>query len=81
MIYRLDLAYPHLLIACEYDGAEDHTADEDTDEDETRLANLSERFGWRIVVSRKADILGSDPRFEIEVGKLLGREPNLPRLW
>ncbi len=80
-LYRLDLAYPHVLIACEYDGAEDHTADEDRASDESRRKMLHERFGWRFVVSRKADVLGSDPWFEIEVGGMLGREPVLPRLW
>ncbi len=80
-LYRLDLSYPHLLIACEYDGAEDHTADEDRDADEARRGSMNKRFGWRFVVCRKGDVLGSDPWFEIEVGHLLGREPILPRLW
>lgn len=80
-LYRLDLAYPHLLIACEYDGMEDHTSDEDRSADAARRENMHERFGWRFVVCRKGDVLGSDPWFEIEVGKLLDREPILPRLW
>lgn len=80
-VYRLDLAYPHLLVACEYDGAEDHTAEEDSDADEGRRESMRERWGWRFVVCRKADVLSSDPWFEIEVGRLLGREPVLPRRW
>ena len=80
-LYRLDLAYPHLLIACEYDGREDHSAEEDRAADESRLEKLRERYGWRFVICRKEDVLGSDPWFEIEVGALLGREPALPRLW
>jgi len=80
-LYRLDLAYPHLLIACEYDGAEDHTADVDRAADAERRASMHQRWGWRFVVGHKVDILGSDPWFEIEVGKLLGREPVLPRRW
>ncbi len=80
-LFRLDLAYGHLLIACEYDGAEDHTADEDTDADDQRREAMRQRWGWRFVVGRKGDVMGSDPWIELEVGKLLGKEPLLPRQW
>ena len=80
-LYRLDLAYPHLLIACEYDGREDHTAAEDISADDSRRADLKSRWGWRLVVCQQPDIFGSDPWFEVEVGKLLDRDPILPRLW
>ncbi len=79
--YRLDLAYPHLLLGFEYDGAEDHSADSDRAADEARRAWLREVKGWRLVVSRKADVFGTDPWLELEVGRFLGREPVLPRLW
>ncbi|CAN5848846.1 hypothetical protein BH20ACT6_BH20ACT6_19810 [soil metagenome] len=79
--YRLDSAYPHLLIGCEYDGAEDHTEEGDRLRDEGRRGWLRDVQGWRLVVCRKADIFGADPWFEIEVGRLLDREPVLPRRW
>lgn len=79
--YRIDLAYPHLLVGCEYDGAEDHSDSIDVIADEARRRWLRDVKGWRFVVSRKADIFGNDPRLELEVGQLLGREPVLPRKW
>lgn len=80
-LFRLDLAYPHLLIACEYDGAQDHTSVEDTAADQRRRDQMRQRWGWRFAVGRKSDILGTDPWIEIEVGRMLGREPLLPRRW
>lgn len=79
--YRLDLAYPHLLIGCEYDGAEDHSDPADVLGDANRRSWLRDVRGWRLVISRKEGVLGTDPQLELEVGRLLGREPVLPRRW
>lgn len=77
----LDLAYPELLIGMEYDGAEHHSTEEDRLHDLRRRTELATIWGWRFVVSRKADILGDDPAFEHRLGELLGVTPRVPRLW
>lgn len=77
----LDLAYPELLIGIEYDGAEHHSTDADRRHDRNRRTELETIWGWRFVVSRKADILGDDPMFEHQLGELLGTAPRMPRLW
>lgn len=60
VIYRLDLAYPELKLAIEYDGAEFHTSVEDRARDERRRAHLR-RLGWTIVVLTAADVYGAVP--------------------
>jgi hypothetical protein len=42
---------------------------------------LRDTLGWRMIVNRKDDILGTDDSFEREVGAYLGLVPQLPRLW
>lgn len=68
----LDLAYPELLVAIEYDGREFHTSHFNLEHDATRRDYLRERYGWRFVVARRDDIFGNDPSFEQEVGGLIG---------
>lgn len=75
----LDLAYPELLIAMEYDGREFHTAERDSEYDDERR-RLIRALGYRIVVAYYADIFGTDARFEQEIGQYLGTPP-LPRRW
>lgn len=53
-LFRLDLAYPHLRIAVEYDGREFHEGDERCDHDEARRAWL-EKQGWTVIVVTKDD--------------------------
>ncbi|MFN8193183.1 MAG: type IV toxin-antitoxin system AbiEi family antitoxin domain-containing protein [Nocardioidaceae bacterium] len=53
---RLDLSYPHLKIAIEYDGEEFHGA-EHREHDEARRAALA-RAGWFVIVVRKKDLSG-----------------------
>jgi len=55
---RLDLAYEHLRIAIEYDGAEFHTSDEDRAADRRRREAL-EREGWIVIVVTKDDFTGA----------------------
>jgi len=52
-IYRLDLAWPRLRIALEYDGVEAHAGQEA--HDAARRADL-ERRGWIVVVVTKEDL-------------------------
>lgn len=56
--YRLDLAYPHLKIAVEYDGTQWHDGPEQRERDQVRRAALT-RAGWVVVVVRKDDIAGA----------------------
>lgn len=76
-----DLAYPELLIASEYDGREFHTTDHDREHDRTRRAYFEHRFGWRFSIGTRESIFGADPSFEVELGRMYGREPLLPRSW
>jgi hypothetical protein len=57
LIYRLDLAWPQLRIALEYDGYEAHEGREA--EDAERDARLAAR-GWVVIRARGGDI--TDPR-------------------
>lgn len=75
----LDLAYPQLLIAMEYDGREFHTADQDGEYDDERR-RLIRSLGFRIIVAFYADIFGTNTSFERELGQYLGMAP-FPRRW
>lgn len=55
-LYRLDLSWPELRIALEYDGYEAHVDREV--EDRVRVADLEAR-GWIVVRVRKADLVNS----------------------
>lgn len=56
--YRLDLAYPHLRIAIEYDGHEHHSSVADREADRHRREALR-RAGWLVIVVRKEDLSGA----------------------
>lgn len=62
VIYRLDLAYPELMLAIEYDGREFHTSDSDRAHDAARRARLRS-MGWRILVLTAEDVYGD--RFDL----------------
>ena len=79
--YRLDLAYPEILVGVEYDGREFHTSDDDREHDRRRRQLLTETLGWRWVIGRREDIFGIDTTFEESLGQLLGVPPLLPRRW
>ena len=53
-LFRLDLAYPHLKIAVEYDGREFHEGKDNEDADEERRTWLR-RHGWTVIVVTKDD--------------------------
>ena len=58
MLYRLDLAWPQLRIALEYDWHAAHAGR--AAEDEARRADLRAR-GWIVVVVRKEDLRAFTP--------------------
>jgi hypothetical protein len=80
VIARLDLAYPEIKLAMEYDGAAYHSHEDDRVHDAGRRDLLRDAYGWRIEPARKEDILGTDPAYEQRIGKLLDIEPR-PRFW
>lgn len=55
--FRLDLAYPHLRIAIEYDGEEHHSSSADRTRDAARRRAL-ERAGWILISVRKEGMSG-----------------------
>jgi very-short-patch-repair endonuclease len=61
VIYRLDLAYPELRLAVEYDGRDHHTSDSDRTHDRQRRDYLR-RLGWTFVVLTTDDVYGRDPQ-------------------
>lgn len=75
----LDLSYPELKLAVEYDGREFHTAVLDQNHDDGRR-RLVKALGFRILVVMYEDIFGDDASFEHELGGYLGIVP-LPRRW
>lgn len=75
----LDLAYPEIKLAAEYDGLEFHTGDDDRHSDRHRRAALGAR-GVRFVIAMYEGIFGDDASFEQQVGAYLGQAP-LPRRW
>jgi hypothetical protein len=57
-IYYLDLGVPELRFACEYDGAEFHSSDEQREHDRRRRAWITQNRGWIIEVVRKENVFG-----------------------
>jgi hypothetical protein len=79
-VRRLDLAYPEILVASEFDGREFHTDPVHQAHDAERRDYLSTAYGWRWCNGSRERLFGSDHSFEHELGSLLGMEP-LPRRW
>jgi very-short-patch-repair endonuclease len=69
VIYRLDLAYPELMLAIEYDGQEHHTSSADRAHDRERRAYLR-RLGWTFVILTADDVYGRDA----QVAEIVRRE-------
>lgn len=78
--FFIDLPYPELLIATEYDGREFHTAQHHREHDLNRRDYLADLYGWRWVIGTRPRIFGQDTSFEDELGDLLGMRP-LARWW
>ncbi|MGZ5367993.1 hypothetical protein [Aeromicrobium sp.] len=79
--FFLDLAYPEVKVAIEYDGREFHTGKDDREHDRSRRRHLSEMYGWRWAVARRESIFGANTSFEESLGGLIGMPPLLPRRW
>lgn len=77
---RIDLPYPELLIATEYDGREFHSDASHRDQDRARRDYLSDVYGWTWIIGTRERIFGADTSFEDELGQLLGMRP-LARWW
>lgn len=58
----LDMGYEDYLVAVEFDGGENHTAEVDRAHDNERRERLK-RAGWDFIVVRKGDVLRDDARF------------------
>lgn len=71
--YRLDLAYPHAMVAIEFDGEEFHTRPEDREYDAARRRWLR-AHGWYVVVLTKEDLRpAATQRWITEVREALSR--------
>jgi len=81
-IYRLDLGWPHLKVAVEYDGEEFHTSPEHRLRDMRRRERLARDWGWHCIGVGKGEVLGQSLRLERGIGELLGMSPQiLRRTW
>lgn len=74
-LFRLDLALPEALFACEYDGVEFHSSEEDRGDDANRRAWLESQRSWHIEVFTKDDVyaLGADPTPRLRQGLAAAR--------
>jgi hypothetical protein len=74
-LFRLDLALPEALFACEYDGVEFHSSEEDRAADLDRRAWLDSQRSWYIEVFTKNDVyaLGADPTPRLREGLATAR--------
>lgn len=70
----LDLAYPELQIAVEYDGRGFHTGVSDQIHDDFRRDQLR-ALGFKFVIATYERIVGDDMTFENDLGALLGQSP------
>lgn len=81
-LYRLDLGWPELKIAVEYDGLEFHNSPEQRRRDIARRKDLARRFGWTVTGVGRGEVLGTSLELERGVGELLGLSPQiLRRTW
>ncbi len=78
-LYRLDLAWRRQRVALEYDGEEFHSSPRQRAHDERRRDDLERRFGWRVLVAGKGEVLGRSLELERAVGDALGLAPKIMR--
>lgn len=57
--YRLDLAYPRLRVAVEYDGEEFHDRTPEQKRHDAERREWLERHGWTVIVVRTGDFTGT----------------------
>ncbi|MFI7589616.1 hypothetical protein ACIB24_21320 [Spongisporangium articulatum] len=78
-IYRLDLGWPDLRIAVEYDGEDFHGSPEQRRHDAERRSDMFERHGWNVVGVGKAYVLGPTMHLELGIAEMLGVVPRIRR--
>lgn len=66
--YRIDLAYRRKRIAIEYDGYEDHQADEESIRATAERREWLRAHGWNVIVVRNGDFTGA--RLDRWIGEL-----------
>lgn len=72
-VFRLDMGILEEQIGIEYDGVAHHLkTPEQRAHDDTRRADIKDRFGWPVVVTTKEDILGTRPILEGTLMEMLG---------
>lgn len=79
IVRYLDLAYPQVKIAIEYDGRGFHTGAHDQFDDDYRRS-LLRALGFKFMIATYENIFGDDTTFERNLGELLGQTP-YPRRW
>jgi hypothetical protein len=70
--FRLDMAYPDIKLAIEYDGWEFHSSDEAKARDRRRRQVLGQE-GWTFVVLTRDDVYGDAPRAAAKVREARNR--------
>jgi hypothetical protein len=78
-VYRLDMGWPELRVAVEYDGVEFHSRPDQVARDARRRDRLARRWGWDVVGVGRGEVLGRGLELERGVGELLGMAPLLRR--
>lgn len=78
-VRRLDLGYPNVRYAIEYDGEEFHDAPGAAEADRLRRDEVAHRWGWTILPVRKNLVFGPSMALEFAVGEALGMSPSIGR--
>lgn len=78
-VYRLDLGWPALRVAVEYDGEEFHSRPEQRQLDQRRRERLARDWGWHCIGVGKGEVLGRSLHLERGIGALLSIAPQLTR--
>ena len=78
-LYRLDMGWPEVRVAVEYDGVQFHSRPEHVARDIARRQHLAEEYRWHAVGVGMGEILGRSLEFEVGIGELLGLELQIRR--
>ncbi|WP_152188064.1 type IV toxin-antitoxin system AbiEi family antitoxin domain-containing protein [Georgenia satyanarayanai] len=82
-VFRLDMGIVEEQIGIEYDGVAHHLrTPAQREHDDARRTAIRDRFGWRVVVTTKEDVLGTRPVLESTLMEMLGLSIEFRRrLW
>jgi hypothetical protein len=78
-VYRLDLGYPDIRFAWEYDGQAFHVGPPAEAADRRRRADLERRWGWTVIGIEKNLVLGPSMELEWAVAEVIGVRPAISR--